>query len=41
MVESLKIKVPEFEKPKVQSDSDIIEIGRKKTAPFLIEEPAI
>ena len=41
MVDSLKMKVPEIEKSKVQPDSDIIEIGRKKTAPILIEEPAI
>ena len=41
MVESLKIKVPEYEKSKVHQDSDIIEIGRKNTGPFLIEEPAI
>lgn len=41
MVESLKINVPEYEKSKVHQDSDIIEIGRKKTGPFLIEEPAI
>ena len=41
MVEGLKKKVPDYEKAKLQQDSDIIEISRKKTSPVMVEEPAI
>jgi hypothetical protein len=41
MVEGLKMKVPEFEKPSAKEHSDIIDPSRKKTSPVLIEEYCI